>query len=542
MNREAGGATQRNTNKAFARKIVGILLTAVLFSLYCTFPYVGAVSMLWVLIRFVCYFAISIVVCLLTYKGFGFILPKMHIKKIEAVIYEKWSDRTYFLILWGILIISWIPAYLAFFPGIFGYDAPNQMEQILTNQYTSHHPLLHTLIMGAFLNCGKAVFGTYNGGVALFCIFQGLVLSGSIAYSFLIMKERKIPFPVMGISLVWCIWSPVLQVLTFNTTKDILFGALFLHFVINCYHWLMRGERRTICQMLWLIVSGVLMCLLRNQGIYIVAVLLVISAFVCWKDKKFLVSLCVIVIGSQSFFWISNHVFSVQKGDAREMLSVPMQQTALVCKLYMEGEDVQLTPEEFEKFSCLVAKEHIPDLHLSTADPIKIYFNTEVLKQDILGYVSLYFTVGIHNIGHYLTAFRCMAYPYWDMSECVARDISIKNTFPELSENWGIYQNSLLPGYKEYLSRYILSGMDEEIPVLSWFLQPGLCIWIMTALSGVSITGKNKAVFLTAMTGMLFMGTLLLGPVALMRYIYPLMILAPWFLAVLCGEVFKASH
>ena len=294
--------------------------------------------------------------------------------------------------------------------------------------------------------------------------------------------------------------------------------------------------------MLWLIVSGVLMCLLRNQGIYIVAVLLVISAFVCWKDKKFLVSLCVIIIGSQSFFWISDHVFGVQKGDAREMLSVPMQQTALVCKLYMEGEAVQLTSEEFEKFSCLVDKEHIPDLHLSTADPIKIYFNTEVLKQDIPGYVSLYFTVGMHNIGHYLTAFRCLAYPYWDMSECVARDISIKNTFPELSENWGIRQDSLLPGYKEYLSRYILYGMEEEIPVLSWLLQPGMCIWIMTALIGVAVAGKNKAVFLTAMTGMLFMGTLLLGPVALMRYIYPLMIMAPWFLAVLCGDVFKASH
>lgn len=541
MNRRASGMNGIVKGE-LTRKIVGLLLTAFLFSLYCTFPYIGAVSMRQVLIRFGCYLAISIVVCLAVYKGARFILPKIHCRKIEAVLYDKWSGRGYVLIVWGILIVGWIPAYLAFFPGIFGYDAPNQMEQILSGQYTAHHPLLHTLILRAFLNCGKAVFGTYNGGVALFCICQGLVLSGSIAYSFLIMREMKIPFPILGISLVWCIWSPVLQVLAFNTTKDILFGALFLHFVLSCYQWLVRGEKRTKLQMLWLIVSGILMCLLRNQGIYIIVVLLAISVLVCWKDRNFLISLCVIMIGSQSFFWVTNHVFGVQKGDVREMLSVPMQQTALVCKLYMEGETVQLSPEEFEKFCLLVDKEHIPDLHLSTVDPIKMYFNTAVLKQDIPGYISLYLTVGLHNMGHYLTAFRCLAYPYWDMSEMVARDISIMNTFPELSESWGIYQDSLLPGYQEYLSGYILYGMDEKIPVLSWFLQPGLCIWIMTALIGMAIAGKNKAAFLAALTGMLFMGTLLLGPIALLRYIYPLMILAPWFLAVLCGEVLKASH
>lgn len=542
MNGRANRTTNGVAKGELVRKTVGLLLTASLFSVYRTFPYIGAVSMLQVLIRFAGYLAISIVVCLVLYKGACFILPKMHCRKIENVLYDKWSDKGYVLIVWGILAVSWIPAYLAFFPGIFGYDTPNQMQQILSGQYTAHHPLLHTLVLRVFLNNGKAVFGTYNGGVALFCICQGIVVSGSIAYSFLIMRQMKIPFPILGISLVWCIWSPVLQVLTFNTTKDILFGALFLHFVISCYQWLVRGGERTKLQMVWLIASGILMCLLRNQGIYIVAVLLVISVFVCWRDKKFLISLCVIIIGSQSFFWVTNHVFGVQKGDEREMLSVPMQQTALVCKLYMEGEAVQLTPEEYEKFSLLVDKEHIPDLHLSTVDPIKIYFNTAVLKQDIPGYISLYLTVGLHNIGHYLTAFRCLAYPYWDMSEMVARNISIINTFPELSESWGIHQNSLLPGYQEYLSRYILYGMDKKIPVLSWFLQPGLCIWIMTALVGMAIARKSKAALLAALTGMLFTGTLLLGPVALLRYIYPLMILAPWFLAALCGEVLKASH
>lgn len=524
------------------RNAAGLALTAVLFSLYRTLYFVGAVSIAGVCVRFVLYFVLYVAVCLLAYGIFRYVLPRIHWGRVEAVLYDKWSDRTFFLVLWGILTVGWIPAYLAFFPGIFGYDAPNQMEQILGSiPYASHHPLLHTVILGLFMNCGKAVFGVYNGGVALFCIFQGLVLGGSIARSFLVMKKLRTPFWVLAVSLAWCVWNPVLQVLTFNTTKDILFGALFLHFILNCYGWIADPGKKTFRQTLLLILSGILMCLLRNQGIYIVAVLLVISVFADWKDKRFLASLCVIVIAGRLFFAVTNTVLGVQKGDAREMLSVPMQQMALVCSLYMAGEDVSLTPEEFEKFALLVDKEHIPDYHLSTADPVKSYFDTETLKQDLPGYLSLYVRVGMHNPGYYLTALRCLIYPYWDMSENVARDISITNTFPELSEGWGISQESLLPGYKEYLSNYILYGMDEEIRGLSWLLEPGLCIWIMTALLGLSVARKEKAVFLSVMAGVLFFGTLLLGPVALMRYLYPLMILTPWLLALLCGQMETGS-
>lgn len=521
------------------RKMTVFLLIDLLCTLYCIFPFLGAVSMANVLVRFILYFIACTAACLLAYKSSRYLLPKIQCGRIETVLYNRLSDRTFFLALWGILAVGWIPAYLGFFPGIFGYDAPWQMVQILSGEYSSHHPLLHTMLLGAFMNCGKAVFGTYNGGVALFCIVQGLVVTSGIARSFLIMKRCGTPFPVFALSLAWCIWNPVLQVLTFNVTKDVLFGAAFLHFVLNCHRWLTGQGEKGVLQTFGLILSGVLMCLLRNQGIYIAGGLLLLCVFLCRRERRFLVSLCAAVVISQLFFSVSHHVFGVSKGDMREMLSVPMQQTALVCKLYMEGGTVTLTPEEFEKFTTLVPREQIPEYHLSTADPIKSYFNTAAFRQDIPGYLSLYLTVGVHNIGEYLTAFRCMAYPYWDASTMVARDISISNPFPELTGDWGIAQNSLLPAYKEYLSNYILYGMSKKIPVLSWFLQPGLCIWILTALFGLSVTEKNRPLLMTTLTGLLFFGTLLLGPVALLRYIYPLMLLTPWLLALLCRELSK---
>lgn len=515
-----------------------LLFTAFLFALYCTLPCFGAVSLQIVCVRFLLYFALSAVICLILYRISGVLLPGMHLGRIEAVLYEKWTAGKYFLLFWGILIVCFLPAYLAFFPGIFGYDAPNQMQQILGEiPYSAHHPVTHTLILGMFMECGRAVFGTYNGGVALFCSFQGLVVSGSVAYSFLLMRRLKTPLPVLVLSLAWCALHPVVQVLTFNTTKDILFGVMLLHFMLQCYDRLTGAAERSGVRSALLVLTGVFLCLLRNQGIYMVAALVVLGLFVFREDRRLLVLLCLIVLLGRFFFFAADHVFGVQKGDPREMLSVPMQQMALVCRQYKEGGPVSLTDEEYEAFTRLVEEQYLPEHQLSIADPIKNHFNTEQLKSDLSGYLRLYIRVGIRNPGLYMTAFRYLVYPYWDMSENVKTATGVSNTFPELSEGWGISQESLFPSYKVWLVRYMEQGIHEKIPVVSWFMQPGLCIWIMTALAGLSAARKDKAVFTAAMTGMLFFMTLLLGPVALLRYLYPLMIAMPCFLAMLCDKI-----
>ncbi len=525
---------------AIRRKMIGVLVSAFLFAVYCTLPSIGAVSIGRLVLTFVFYMIVCTAGSLLVYKAAAFLLPKLHCEKIESCLYETWTQRRFVLVIWGILVLGLIPAYLAFFPGIFGYDAPNQLQQLMGERpYSSHHPLLHTLLLGAFLHIGKGIFGTFNGGVGLFCIVQGLVISGSFAYSFLIMRRHKTPFVILLVSLVWCVWNPVLQVLAFNTTKDVLFGALFLHFVLNCYDWLASDGERTKLQMAMLVLSGVLMCLLRNQGIYIVIVLILVSLMVDWKDKRFWLALCVVVLLSQTFFTVTNRVGNVVKGDDREMLSVPMQQMALVCKLYQEGQPVNLTQEEFDKFTLVVDQKYLKDYSLIDADKIKSHFNTHIMKEDLSGYMLLYISVGLRNPGYYLTAFRGMILTYWDMSINPVRILTFDNTFPEVSEKYGISQESLLPEYRDYLTDYITNRMSEKLPVISWFLQPGICIWLMSALLGLAIAKKDKAVFVAVMAGMLFLGTLLLGPIALLRYIYPLMLFIPWLLGLLCEKVEK---
>lgn len=144
-----------------------------------------------------------------------------------------------------------------------------------------------------------------------------------------------------------------------------------------------------------------------------------------------------------------------------------------------------------------------------------------------------------------MTAFRCMVEPYWDMTKNSAKDLIRENTFPMVSEQYEISQQSCFPCYQEHLSS-LLDHTPPELKkpwqIISWLLQPGLCIWIITALAGIAIAFKDRVVFLVTMVCMVFFGTLMLGPTALVRYLYPLMIMIPWLLALLIGKVDEGNE
>lgn len=517
------------------RSAVGILLIAALYAIYAILPFVHTASVINGFIRMMVLFFVLVIVICAFFKVMPNVLVKLHSPKIEKIIYDSWTNGRFVFTLWIILLICWLPTYLAFFPGIFGYDAPNQMQQLLGEiPLSAHHPIFHTAILGRIMEFGKYIFGNYNGGVALFCILQGILVTGSIAYTFLYMKIKRVPLCIFILTFIGCACNPVIQMLSFNTTKDILFGVVFLHFVICCYEWISKDTLKTKVDILRLILWGSMTCLLRNQGKYIVLVLLLFCIFIYRTDKKFLFSLGTIVIICQLFFTISTSVFGVTKSDTREMLSIPMQQMAFVCTQYIQQGDVNLTQEEFEKFTLLIKEENLYSYTPDISDPIKMYFNTNVLKQDVLGYFKLYLTVGLRNPGEYLTAMCNMIYPYWDMSRNQFRHVCVENTFGHMLTEWGIEQKSLLPQYKKFLSNYLTNTMGEKNSLISCFFQPGICIWIMTVLFGIAIIQNDKAIFIGTLILFLFFGTLLLGPVALLRYIYPLMLTMPWMVALLC--------
>ena len=114
-------------------------------------------------------------------------------KQSEKINIEyKENDHKYFWMCVIIILSGYLIVFLAYFPGIFGYDVEGQLGQHIKG-YTTHHPLAHTILLEKFYNL---VVDNRNFGMALYTICQMSFLA--LCNAFLILFLKRI-----GVGLKW---------------------------------------------------------------------------------------------------------------------------------------------------------------------------------------------------------------------------------------------------------------------------------------------------------------------------------------------------
>ncbi len=487
----------------------------------------------------VCYFAGGLAVAQLA-KLSGRCEPLMRLnRRLSNFIDSNLTDREFLVFIWIFIMIPWLAAYLALFPGTYGYDVPVQAAQFFEYgdlYLTSHHPVAHTVLVSAFLFLGDKLLHSYTAGFALYTAFQALMVTGCAARSLAFLKRRGVPLPVIALGALWAAWNPVLQILGMNATKDILFGVFLLHFVMEYWDSLSekkRGRRHWVR----LAVSAALMCLFRNQGIYILFVLLVLTVLFRVRIRALYIALLAAFLFCNAFFAFCTYGLKIEAVNRREMLSVPMQQVTYVCHAYLSGDkEVHMTKEQLRTVEEVITDEGVlKDFHSDSADPVKSTFHTEILEHDLMRYMKTYIEIGIQNPRYYWEAMVIMVMPYWDMSINEYCSLSMEYTFPELNFP-GIERQSLLEEYCEYLTDIVLRMRQGFLLSVS-----GAALWILVILSGIAIARGDRELFLGRMPMVLYVLTMLLGPMALLRYLFPVMLATPllWgalFLRKRCGN------
>lgn len=432
---------------------------------------------------------------------------------LEKILYRNYTDRTLFFAVWILMIIFWLIPYLAFFPGIFGYDVPIQMQQYFGyDVLTSANPLLHTLTVGFFFDAGYFLFGRYQAGLALFTAFQVLIVTSCCARSLLFLKKKGTPVILLLIGLLWFLWNPALQVLSMNATKDILFGAFLLHFVI-CFFESLKKNDMTRKSFLRLLICGVLMCLFRNGSDYLILILLVICLLTRIRKKKIYICLFAIWGISRLFSIISAYGFDIPTGDSREFLSVPIQQLA-----YVRFADA-MTEEQSEIINEILPAEEYEFMY-ECADFPKAAFRTEQFKKDPKRYIHTYLEIGRENYDLYWAAFCYLASPYFDMRLSDNRCLSLDWTFPMLN-TWDMKPDSKLPAYALFTEK-LLSDDNRFYNALI-----GAGVYLLCILFCISLTKKDKITLLGTLLFVLYLTALMFCPVARMRYLYPVMLATP---------------
>lgn len=470
-----------------------------------------------------------------------------------------------------LIFLCWLPVFLAYYPSVFAYDAEGQLYQVIAKDYSTHHPLLHTLFLGAFFKAGGAL-GSYQTGMAVHSVVQMLLMAMAFARALAWLYEERTPRWIRLLLLGFYGLFPANSILALSTTKDVLFSALVLLCTLKLYR--LVGERGLRAVRIgagdWAAFAAlaVLMLLFRNNAVYAFAVSVPVLYLALRSgrknaelqnrdggqpdsvplqvrdgrtggadDRKWLLAAAAVLLLFGVCSFSLKAVTRAQNGSPREMLSVPLQQMARVRVTAEERIDPAMR-QELDKY--IPAEWVFAAYNPHLADPVK---NRAVIHDDPVGLIKTWIRLGLQFPTIYVDAFldNSLGMWYlWDTSHAEIYGIGTESGFGYLSTDnrtmpagCEIVERSFLPGLRGFMEQIVSDNAYQKLPLVRLLFAPALYWWLLWLYPAAAIYHRKKRETLPAVFLIAYYSTLLLSPTVIVRYLYPFMVTVPVILSYL---------
>ena len=491
----------------------------------------------------------------LPYLYYGSLFDLVGIRCLVRIIMEV--SFCFFLILWkkkkdmqqdlwwsrmGFLAVFLLQMnYLLFcrFPGGLQYDSINQLTQVVTGNYSNHHPIYHTLWLTLGVKIAELLGGDLTLGLFFFTATQVLVFSYMVSYLLKTLQQTGIRQRNLGIILGYFLIFPYHLFFAAYVNKDTLFTCCGVVFVVafyrlSCAHF--AGSKRAD---VWhMLIGGLGVALLRSNGLVTIGILLFLFLLGHKKggeSTRLSVMECVVVISL--VLVAGQRLFpEIEPGYESEKFSIPIQQISRVV-----AEDKTLSKEERQVIDALCPEvSHMTGQTFSQfihdnynpwrADEIKgqiqFWGRDAYLKDHKAAYLKLWVTLGLRYPDTYFQAWVKMTNGYWgwrgysDYQHVIyENDLGVKNTI-------------LLPKVNQAVNAYLLFMQGNA--VMKYFLHPSTAWWVCVVFLLMQLRKKrvrgNLYVLPLTVVWTLFVAVPLNGEV---RYVYILYGCLPFLTAIL---------
>ncbi len=434
---------------------------------------------------------------------------------------RRLSDRQFFWLAFGVLLLCWLPVYLAFYPGIFSYDVLGQLIQGREMPYWQNNPLLNTLLISGLYEIGVRMHDP-NLGIALYSLVQMGALALAVAYGAKTMRAAGCRSALCWTAVLLPGILPYHGILAVSTTKDVLFsaaGLLLSAFLFETQHQPVLWKNKR--QWIKIVFSAAMMCLMRNNGWPALVVAMVFALLLCRRNA--LRALCALMAGLVLFAGANAGLKAAcraQEWNTRETMSVPIQQMARVITLHPEWEndsDVQAIFQGEVLYNPILS------------DPVKHVFRADG-ETPIAQVIGLWWRMFQSHPLDYADATLYLTRGWWDMAD---RSHSVI-----YGEKEGYMHTNVLPGYDvqrasvlpvlEEFYRWLVTGNGyQNIPVFSFLFAPALWIWALVGILLTALYARRADVLLAGLIPLGAMITMLLGACCLVRYAYPVILTVP---------------
>ncbi|MDO5444233.1 MAG: DUF6020 family protein [Eubacteriales bacterium] len=402
------------------------------------------------------------------------------------------SVRIFFITAVIIAAIDCCVLFLGKYPGLLTEDSISQIDQLMSGTYSNHHPYYHTMIIKLCMKLGFAVFKNYNAAVAVYCVFQIIVVACTFGYAVSTLNRMGLSTKYILICILWYALLPCHILYSITVWKDILFGATVTVFLITAFRILKGIGSCSIPTWILLVVSGIGACLLRTNGwITFFAAFPFFCLLFFKKNRK----LCGAFLGILAVsFILKNPVLDaigVSRTDTIESLSIPAQQIARVIK---ECKD-DLTDEQREALDKIVDVNHVylwysEFISNPVKDLVRLTGDQEYLRSHMKDYLRYYIEIGLAHPKQYFEAwveetkgYWNSGYDYWIVSDMVSEN------------SYGITRTVRSPLIASLTDQYVnLFGGSELLRPLQSI---GFYVWIMIFLAYAAfVQGRKEAGFL----------------------------------------------
>lgn len=499
----------------------------------------GQVFLLFVVVLGVSFLTVPLF-CLL-FEGIqraGLWWQSRHLSELQSLK----SVRFLFLKYWIGIFVCYLPVFLCYWPVNFVYDAKYQLQEVINNAYKIHHPILHTLLMGVTYKLGSRL-GSVSVGISFYTLIQMLVLSAAFAYTLWYLYRKGVPRAIRVAAFLIYALFPMNSLFAISATKDVLFAAFFLDFIILLLQLCHDGERITWKKAILLVLAGGLMIMFRRNAMYAV---LVSVPFLVWairgKRRKLVLALLLIgtiLLAGQINSGVLKAVHATNDDSIREAMSVPLQQLARVAGYRREDLEDALYQEMLLYWNEGFASQYNPYL----SDPIKDNVNDALLKSNFVNFFKLWAKVGLKFPGEYAEAFLSNTMGYWYMGDtthymAVGDGIAVYHTLIGAEEE--IIKINLCPPVGWLFDPIFFHVNYNKVPILGFCFRSSTYFWMLLVFALYMIYRRQYSKLLVTSTVFLYYASCFMGPFVALRYVYCVAVCWPLF-AELCFSSRRAS-
>lgn len=457
----------------------------------------------------------------------------------SPVASEKWKN----LMTFCFFLICWLPVLLAVYPGFFVYDAQDEYLQVASRTFTTHHPLVHVLLLGGIICAVHKLTGSYNLGIACYMVVQMMIVSGGFTFLLSYLRKKKVSKGLRLLAMLYFAFFPVIVMFTLCSAKDTIFTVALLLLVICLLEMGIAKENffTSKKKMISFVVCALTMMLFRKNGIYAFAVMVPVLLWYHKKNwKKMAVLLAVTFL---SYFLINGTLtvaFHAQNEENQELLTVPIQQLARTYKFNKEVFD----EEDIDTLHEILPEEALVLYNPKLSDPVKYRFNNSAFAADKSKYAKLWLKIGLKKPLSYLNAWLMTSYGFWYPDTVI--DVYSGNTVFTFTYEDSSYfgyevelpgvRDSKIPWLDETYRKLSLEVAQEKIPILSMLYSPGCMFWCFAFVISFVLYRKKYHILVPYLLVLLIWLTVILGPTYLPRYVLIFWFGLPLFAAVLLEE------